>query len=248
MSSHSEASLSRAVWSRQERRSLHRARNWSKADVSLLEWPPDSGQNVVVKDLARCPLWFRLSAGRRLLKREAQALRALDEVENVPRLVAVIDADAVAMTHCAGRQIVEWTHDSSTLGALPIEVLSKLEALLREVHRRGVTHGDLHGDNILVDESGDVSLIDWATGCDFGPHPRGLKCRTFEEWRSLDERALAKLKKRHAPDLLSERERDLLENGGSRAYRAVKSLRRARQKLRGKKPESSTGPNSTGTV
>lgn len=211
-------------------RSIHRARNWSKANVSVVEWPTASGQSVVVKDLKRSPLWFRIVAGRHFLRREWAALRALRGLDGVPEPIARIDADAIAIEHCAGQPAT-----SLGDGSLSPESLRRIEELVTTFHARGVVHGDLHGDNVLVDEQGDITLIDWATASVFYPSARGAKKWTFEEWAALDDRAVAKLKVRHAPQLVSPRERDILLNGGSRIYRTVKLLGHMKDKLRGKK-------------
>jgi predicted Ser/Thr protein kinase len=224
------ARLSRALLESSPLESLHRARNWTKADVSALEWPPDSGRSVVVKDLKRTPLAFRVLAGRPLLRREARALRALSGVEGVPKLVASIGADAIAMERSPGTPLKSWEP-----GSVPPQVLAALSKLLGDIHARGVTHGDLHADNILLEQRAggafEIALIDWATACVFGRGAASAKSRarawSFGEWRALDERALAKLKRAHAPEELTTREVDLLENGGSCAYRAVKRGRRA---------------------
>jgi len=94
----------------------------------------------------------------------------------------------------------------------------------------------LHGGNILVDNLGDVSLIDWATASFFGPHPTGPKAVSFANWRALDERAFLKVKLSHAPHSITPREREILLNGPSALYRLVKNLRFMLQKLRGKNP------------
>jgi hypothetical protein len=222
--------LSRKTLEQLPLRSLHRARNWSKADVSVQEWPLGSGQLVAVKDLKPRPLWFRILIGRYYVRREWKALCALHGVEGVPRPITRIDSDAFAMELRPGRQANEYAD-----GTLPAEVIVKLEALIAAIHARGVAHGDLHQDNILVNENGEVSLIDWATASIFGAQPRGAKRWTFEEWAALDDRAVAKLKVLHAPHLINERERDILIHGGSRAYRAIKKLRGLRERIKGKK-------------
>ncbi|MDF2440546.1 MAG: hypothetical protein JWN98_1530, partial [Abditibacteriota bacterium] len=127
-------------------RSIHCARNWSKADVSVVEWPPASGKLVVVKDLKRSPLWFRVLAGRHFLRREWRALRALRGLECVPEPVARIDADAIAMSHCPGRPTTAIGD-----GSISPQALQRVEELVSKLHRRGVVHCDLHGDNVLID-------------------------------------------------------------------------------------------------
>ena len=229
MTTTKQPKLTRAALNDLPQRSLHRARNATKADVYAIDWSQEN-QPFVVKDLNRCALWFRTLAGRALLRREARALRALHDLDSVPRLESWIDADAFAMEWRAGEKLSECAAHRITP-----QILDAIAALLAQVHARGVTHGDLHAHNILLDESGALCLIDWATAGVFGLKRSRAKQWTFEEWRALDERALAKLRALHAPQTLNARERDLLVNGGSRAYRAVKAGRRRLDKLRGKK-------------
>jgi tRNA A-37 threonylcarbamoyl transferase component Bud32 len=206
---------------------IHRARNWSKADVSELEWPPGSGERVVVKDFKNRPRWFRILAARPMLRREARALRALKDVEGVPKLVAYPDADCIVQQKMPGIQLQEIDrHDVDE------ETVVRLDALVAEIHERGVTHGDLHHENILV-QDGQVALIDWATAAMFPQKNRGLRGWLFEEFQALDLRAVAKVKLFYVRRL-SQEDYDLLENG-SRAYRSVKKLRHALDRIRGKK-------------
>ena len=207
---------------------LHQARNWSKADVFLTEWPPGSGQRVVVKDFKKRALWFRILAGRRFLNREWEILRALSGMEGVPQAIARPDADAIVVEYCPGTPA-----NSFAERTVPEAALQKLGELVEALHARGVTHGDLHQHNILVADDGSITLLDWATASQFGPRPRGLKARLFSEWSNLDKRAVAKLKARHAPALLTGEEREILWQGGSGVYRAVKKLRHGVGRLRG---------------
>lgn len=207
---------------------LHIARNWSKADVLIGEY---QGQKVVVKDLKPRALWFRLLGGRYTMQREWRALEALKDLAGVPAPIALIDADCFVMELREGTPIKKLKR-----GDVSESSLQQLESLLTEMHRRGVTHGDLHGGNILVDERGQVSLIDWATASFFGPSPTGPKTVSFANWRALDERALLKVKLSHAPGSITPREREILLNGPSGLYRFVKNLRFLLQKARGKNP------------
>lgn len=205
--------------------SLHHARNWSKADVFGGE---RDGIRFVLKDFRRAPAWFKPVA-RNFLKREWKALRALDGVAHVPRALAHPDADSIVIEHAAGEQM-----DKMAFGAVPHSSIETLVELVKQLHARGVTHGDLHQQNVLVDEAGNICLIDWATAHVFH-HPRGARKWLFEEFSALDRRALAKIKVHHAPDLVTEEDLDLIRNGASRAYRSVKKVRRIGEVLRGKK-------------
>lgn len=206
------------------------ARNWSKARVYVGEFPVGSGQIAVAKDISTLPLWFRWIYARLVLRREWRALRALDEVEGVPRALHRIDADGFIMERCEGHSLHTLPLDEA--GA---ELLERLDEIVRQVHQKGVTHGDLHRDNIMRAPDGRLNLIDWATAHVYGPCPRGAKKRAFGEFRALDVRAVAKIKAYSAPQLLSEAEREILAQGGSKLYRGVKKLRGALHALRRKK-------------
>jgi hypothetical protein len=209
---------------------IHRARNWSKADVSLLEWPVGSGNQLVIKDFANRPLWFRFILARALMRREWRTLRALQDMEQVPTAHFRVDADAFLMDYCQGEQICNVKESE-----MPHGLTSEIETLVQAIHKRGVTHGDLHSNNVLI--GGDThgfALIDWATACYFGPNPRGWRKALFHELVALDDRAVAKMKVHYHPSSLTERQRDLLLNGGSAIYRGFKRLRYFFEKLRGK--------------
>lgn len=209
--------------------SLHQARNWSKADVSMLEWPEGSGQQLVIKDFARRPLWFRVVLARALLKREWRTLRALHDVPEVPTAYQRIDPDAFIMDYCQGKQI-----HSVKPTEMPQGLVSNIEDLIKIIHARGVTHGDLHTSNILITHSKhQFALIDWATACYFGPQPRGWRKVLFHELSALDDRAMAKLKVIYQPHSLTPNQRNLLLNGGSAIYHKFKAVRHFFERLRG---------------
>lgn len=209
---------------------IHRARNWSKADVSLVEWPVGSGNQLVIKDFANRPLWFRFILARSLLRREWRTLRALHDVEEVPTAHHRVDADAFLMDYCQGQQINEVAESE-----MPDGLILDIESLVKTIHARGVTHGDLHSGNILIgSDTRGFALIDWATACYFGPNPHGWRKALFRELAALDDRAVAKMKVDYHPSSLTERQRDLLLNGGSTIYRGFKKLRHFSERLRGK--------------
>lgn len=192
------------------------------------EWPPNSGERVIIKDLRGRSLWFRLLYGRHVLRREWKVLRALSGVEGVPRVVGRPHPDVLVMEQVSGTSLAK-------IGAVQLEqeTVARLENLMANLHARGVTHGDLHADNILIDDAGNVHLIDWATA-HLGGNRGGKASWLADEWRALDDRAVAKVKLMYAKHHVTENDLDILENR-SRAYRAVKSLRRGLNKVRGKK-------------
>ncbi len=197
--------------------------------MSLLEWPTGSGQQLVIKDFARRPLWFRIVMARPLLRREWHALRALHDVEEVPTAHRRVDKDAFIMDYCSGGQV-----SGVTESQMPDGLAAQIEDLVKTIHARGVTHGDLHSSNILInDQTRGFALIDWATACYFGPNPRGWRKVLFKELAALDDRAMAKLKVTYNPASLTPHQRHLLLNGGSTIYRGFKKLRYFLERLRG---------------
>ncbi len=199
------------------REALHVARNATKADVYKLEWPPASGEFAVLKDMKSRPAWFRLGAGRWFLLREYRALRTLSGIQGVPRALARPDADCILMEWRAGTPIMEWK-----MGEVPADSLETIAQIIAQSHARGVIHGDLHRSNVLLTPDGEVTLIDWATAGVFKNRRGAFKGFTFEEWKTLDIRAVAKLKARHAPESVSESEKEALLNG-SKIYRLVRT-------------------------
>lgn len=231
-----KARLTRREMESLPREALHIARNSTKADVYRFEWPPASGQFVVLKDMKARPAWFRFTAGRLFLRREHRALRALEGIQGIPRAIARPDADSLVMEWHGGTPVMDWK-----MGAMPVESIEKAGQIIAQAHARGVVHGDLHRSNILLTETGEVTLIDWATAGVFGTRRVKAKDFTFEEWRALDVRAIAKLKARHAPLVISDEEKDLLING-SKIYRLIRTagfkIRRALGHKKAKSPES----------
>ncbi len=226
------------------RTTIHQSRNWTKADVYLVEWPRDSGVQVVVKDMRRCPRWFRAATGRTFMRREWKALRALDGTRGVPRPIARPHPDVLVMERMTGTPLSDLQRRDFTPSAL-----ARIEELVAELHARGVTHGDLHDNNILIsgvspkgspdaeplDVEADVALIDWATALVW-KRRSAIKQRLFREFQVLDRRSVAKIKLTYARHALSDDEFDLLDKGGTTLYRGVKKVRRALEKARGKQP------------
>lgn len=148
------------------------------------------------------------------LVREHDILRRLDGIEGVPRaydLVTVWEHSFLAMQPMEGRALGPWLarnypltrHDSSGVAAFTeraTAIVARVEHLLAQVHERGVVFGDLHALNILVDEDGTVSLIDYemAFPAESGERPAlgapGFRAPADRTGVEIDRYALAALK------------------------------------------------------
>lgn len=210
--------LSRRDLSVMQREALHVSRNWTKAEVYVVEWPAGSGRRVVVKDMISCPLWFRMFVTRRVLRREWAALTVLKGLAGVPKPLARPDADALVMERLEGTVL-----RSIEKKDVPPTVVERVKELVEACHERGVTHGDLHSANVLLTAGDGVAIIDWATACVFGPHKIAQKNWTWKEWSSLDRRAVSKMRSRFSPVTMTEEDWMLLR-GGTPLARVIRSI------------------------
>ncbi|MCD6060267.1 MAG: hypothetical protein K0S16_578 [Moraxellaceae bacterium] len=138
------------------------------ADLRLLkvqdtEW--------VVKDFASRPAWLRQTLGAWLIAREFAALKKLEGLEGVPGSVVRVDRFAFAYRHVEGLPL-----SCALMEKLPADFFQHLEALVEEVHRRGVVHLNLgQGSNILVTPEQRPVILDFQTHVRLPLWIRGLR-------------------------------------------------------------------------
>jgi predicted Ser/Thr protein kinase len=167
----------------------------AKAVVSVFE---SGGRRFVVKDVRAMHPWARHIYGRRVLRREERALRALDGVVGVPRLLGRIDADALALEYVDGEPLRR-DLDPARLRRACSQLGSRIDGM----HERGVVHLDLRQKrNLLIDAQGDVFLVDFQSAWVLR---RGGAL--FRLLAPFDRSAVLKFQWRYAPDLLDERQR-----------------------------------------
>jgi len=175
----------------------------TKADVYEIDLP---GGTVVVKDFRAKPWWIR-GFGRLQTAREFAAYRALEGVEGVARCVGRVDAWALALERVDGEQLA-WAPDRFSAGERHVR---RLRETLDRIHARGVVHLDLRGrENVLVDRTGRIVVLDFAGAVRF--RPGSLAHRViFPRLALIDESAFLKWKLLLAPDRLTRRERAFLD-------------------------------------
>jgi RIO-like serine/threonine protein kinase len=135
---------------------------------------------------------------RALLRREAAVLAALDGIAGVPPLVE----------SSRDRLVREYIEAQPMHRARPKdpEYFRQSARLLRRLHRSGVVHNDLAKEpNLLVRDDGSPAFIDFQLAM-FSPR-RG---RLFRVLAWDDIRHLLKHKRTYCPQLLTQRERDIL--------------------------------------
>jgi Kae1-associated kinase Bud32 len=71
------------------------------------------------------------------------------------------ESGVMIMQHMPGRPLIEVLRDTSMSSEFLLKALASTGAAIRNVHRLAITHGDLSTNNVLVDENGNASLIDF---------------------------------------------------------------------------------------
>ncbi len=154
------------------------------------------GEDWIFKDFASRAWYVRHSVGRFLLGRELRALRRLEGIRGIPSRAFRVDAFAMAARFVPGRALIE---------VEPVQMntpfLMALEALLRQVHGRGLVHLDTRGGgNLLMQPDGSPGIIDFQAALSTRWMPAGLR-RWFE---ALDMSGVYKKWQRFQPGTIGE--------------------------------------------
>jgi RIO-like serine/threonine protein kinase len=151
---------------------------------------------------------FRLFVAPFLISREIAALKRLDGLACVPAFYARLDRLAFALEFIEGTPL-----DTFARGELAPEVFPRVEAAIASVHARGVSHADLkRRSNILLRPDGEIAIVDFAAA--IVGRRRG---RFFSNWLQrevahVDRKSVPRLKNFVAPELMSEDDRQKLDN------------------------------------
>jgi RIO-like serine/threonine protein kinase len=159
--------------------------------------PGDLTDHCVERDVGAARWWVRGFA-RRMAAREARALRALQTLPAVPRLLAWDGA----------RLRRSWIDGEPMQRAQPSDPAYFRDALrlLRRLHAAGVVHNDLAKEpNWLVTPQGQPALVDFQLA--MRPRHRG---RLFRSLAYDDLRHLLKHKRTYCADRLTARQQRIL--------------------------------------
>jgi len=185
---------------------LLRAGRYWQPDLFVVPW---QSRRYVVKDYRARPPVYRWTAGLLSIWREAKNYRRLAGLPGIPSFGGRIDRYALAVELIPGRNA-----DRFTQGELPAAFFAELRSIVQGVHARGVVLGDLRNSkNIMVTESGRPVLIDFSTGFGRGGWWNPLQRWLYRIFEQDDFLGVAKLKRRYAPELMTEEERRGLEEG-----------------------------------
>ncbi|HEU5338047.1 MAG TPA: RIO1 family regulatory kinase/ATPase [Sulfuricaulis sp.] len=175
----------------------------SRPEVMLIKL---NGEEAVLKDFSQSDPWFRRVVGPLSARREARALKQLEGARGVPRLLRRVNRDALLLEYIPGtsaRQVPP--------GGLPPQFFERFYRLVDRLHEFGVAHCDLRSQgNILVGADGEPHAVDF-TAHFRRPRPWNFAARwMYAKFCEADRVAVARLKKSHAPELLTDAEKYFL--------------------------------------
>ncbi|MCX7599595.1 MAG: hypothetical protein N2512_12130 [Armatimonadetes bacterium] len=172
----------------------------ARPEVRLEDW---DGLLVVVKDYRVNATPVKLSVGKYLVARETAAHKRLAGLEGISEAVETGNPYVFASHYVEGWPAPE------VPDRLTPAFFEQLYGLVAAIHSRGMAHGDLKRlQNILVRPDGRPAVVDFGAAIMSGSNP--LVALVLGYIQDDDLRAVAKLKQRHAPHLLTDTERQLL--------------------------------------
>lgn len=163
-------------------------RNRTKADVLFFEV---GDLRVAIKTYGpRGPL-IRATLGRWLTAREAAAFEGARGADGLPTFLGRLRPYALATVWVDAEPL------KSRIGEqIGPAVFDRLEAIVDDLHGRGVALGDLHHRDVLVGEAGSLWVVDLATAFVLGSRPGRLRNAIFQRLCGLDRVNLARMRAR----------------------------------------------------
>ncbi|MDH5649638.1 MAG: hypothetical protein OEY67_08275 [Gammaproteobacteria bacterium] len=178
----------------------------TRPQVSLIEL---GSERAVLKDYSRSDPWFRFVIGPLITYREVRALRALRDIPGIPRLLRQVNRRAFLMEYIEG--VTPREQDQARPFASP-EMFERLYELVQAMHARGVAHCDLRsGGNTIIDKQGQPYVVDFVSNFVRGSAWNLAWRWAFDRFCEADIVAVARLKKRLVPDMLTPAERQNLQ-------------------------------------
>jgi len=185
---------------REKRRGMLRPASSTRPAIWRVE---EKGMRAVVKDFSANRFFFRNTAGRFLIWREAKAYSRLKGVKGVPTLYRVINGIALVVEEIPGRSLENLEQEMT----LPEGFFDDLRELVNRFHKEGLAHCDLkRAANTLLGEDGHPYVVDWAASIRAAEFQFPLLRRIYRRFLLDDQMAVIKFKLRHAPETVTHEE------------------------------------------
>lgn len=180
-------------------------RDGSGASAGIRLLRKGNGHQAVLKDFSHRGTVFRRTAGALMARRETAAYLRLGSVRGVPRLIARVGLDGILVEY------IECFRPEDSQGKLTNDFFEELRAILRNLRKRGVIHGDTCR-NARIDSTGKPWLMDFGASFVIRGWLAPIRSNLRRIVRKYDERDVAVLKYRVAPDLLSTSDRETISH------------------------------------
>jgi len=175
----------------------------AQADIWLAKV---NNQLVAVKDYHSKRFLFKLLFGRWLIAREFKIYKKLQGIKGIPKVYKLLDKDAFILEYIDGKDCSYFDK-----GSLPEEFFTYLRNLIDEIHAHGIVHCDLKKrTNIIITDKYQPYLIDFAASFSKGGRFNFILNWFYKQFYQDDLNAIAKLKKRLSPELLTQEEEERL--------------------------------------
>jgi predicted Ser/Thr protein kinase len=172
----------------------------SRPDVLLIR---AGNEQAVLKDYSRADPWFGRLVGPLSIRRESRALKQLEGVQGVPRLLRIVGHNALLLEYIPGTSARE-----VPAGGLPPQFFERFYRLVDRLHEFGVAHCDLRSEgNILVGADGEPHAVDFTAHFRRGREWNLAARWIYGKFCEADRVAVARLKNSRAPELLTETEK-----------------------------------------
>lgn len=195
----------------------YREAQGTRPDVLLIKV---QGDEAVLKDYSFSDTWFRRFIAPLLVYREIRSLRMLDGIEGVPRLYRVYNKHAFLIEAINGIAASQ-----KKTGELDSAFFKRMVELINRIHERGVAHCDLRSaGNTIVTEDQHPWLVDFVASVHQGSRWNVVTRWLFRQFVAADQSAVLKLKKRIAPEMLTDEEIESMENPRSLIERTGRKI------------------------
>lgn len=164
------------------------------------------GYRGVLKDYRNRGLLYSLFIGPFLVNREIRVCNSLHSIPGIPKIYTRIDRAAF---------IAEYFDGTPSNRMNPSEIsdlfFENLSALIDTIHKHGWVHGDLKiSSNIMVMPGDKACIVDFETAFSRNGSFQYVRQFFFNQFVLFDRLGVIKLKKKLRPDLLTEKEKQLL--------------------------------------
>jgi serine/threonine protein kinase len=179
-------------------RHLHKAQSIAQANIDLIEV---QGKIFVLKHFTRHPFLVRILWGRFIIGREWPNYKILQGINGIPGICHRLDPYSIIVEYVESQRLPRLKESRLTP-----DFFERLKILVREIHDRGVTHGDLRRKNILVAPEDCPYLIDFAGAFSMKGNGNFITQALFRRLKNVDDFTVLKLQNYYLPGTLTDLE------------------------------------------